>query len=35
MTSTVRLTMAQALTRWLSVQNVEIDSRTLPYFAGV
>lgn len=35
MSHTVRLTMSQALTRWLSVQHVEIDGQVLPYFAGV
>jgi len=32
---TVRLTMAQALTRWLAAQSAEVDGRTVPYFAGV
>jgi len=32
---TVRLTMAQALTRFLSQQMVEIDGRPLPLFGGV
>ncbi|HWT99488.1 MAG TPA: thiamine pyrophosphate-binding protein, partial [Terriglobales bacterium] len=32
---TVRLTMAQALTRFLSQQMVEIDGRLLPLFGGV
>jgi 3D-(3,5/4)-trihydroxycyclohexane-1,2-dione acylhydrolase (decyclizing) len=27
--------MAQALTRWMSVQGVEIDGQVVPYFAGV
>lgn len=31
----MRLTMAQALTRWLAAQSVEIDGTTVPYFAGV
>jgi 3D-(3,5/4)-trihydroxycyclohexane-1,2-dione acylhydrolase (decyclizing) len=31
----VRLTMAQALTRWMAAQSVEIDGAVLPYFAGV
>ena len=35
MSHTVRLTMSQALTRWLSVQHVEIDGQVVPYFAGV
>jgi 3D-(3,5/4)-trihydroxycyclohexane-1,2-dione acylhydrolase (decyclizing) len=32
---TVRLTMAQALVRWLTRQTTEIDSERLPLFAGV
>jgi len=32
---TVRLTMAQALVRYLCVQNTEIDGRSEPLFAGV
>jgi len=35
MTSTVRLTMAQALTRFLSRQFTEIDGQRLPIFGGV
>ena len=35
MTRTVRLTMAQALTRFLSRQMTEIDGRRLPVFGGV
>lgn len=35
MTKTVRLTMAQALSRYLAAQSVEIDGETLPYFAGI
>jgi 3D-(3,5/4)-trihydroxycyclohexane-1,2-dione acylhydrolase (decyclizing) len=35
MNRTVRLTMAQALTRWMSVQGVEIEGQVAPYFAGV
>ncbi|RYE04273.1 MAG: 3D-(3,5/4)-trihydroxycyclohexane-1,2-dione acylhydrolase (decyclizing) [Sphingomonadales bacterium] len=35
MSKTVRLTMAQALTRYLAAQSVEIDGRRVPYFAGV
>ena len=31
----VRLTMAQALTRWLAAQFVELDSVRVPYFAGM
>ena len=31
----VRLTMAQALARWLTVQSVEVDGVVTPYFAGV
>lgn len=34
-TGTIRLTMAQALVRWLSVQITEIDGQKLPLFAGV
>src|SRR5215212_7759842 len=33
--STIRLTMAQALTRFLSAQLTELDGRTVPLFAGV
>ncbi|MBX3566142.1 MAG: 3D-(3,5/4)-trihydroxycyclohexane-1,2-dione acylhydrolase (decyclizing) [Sphingomonas sp.] len=35
MSKTVRLTMAQALTRYLAAQSVEIDGAVVPYFAGV
>ncbi|TIQ31805.1 MAG: 3D-(3,5/4)-trihydroxycyclohexane-1,2-dione acylhydrolase (decyclizing) [Mesorhizobium sp.] len=35
MTETVRLTMAQALTRFLSRQMTEIDGKKLPIFGGV
>ncbi|TIP01356.1 MAG: 3D-(3,5/4)-trihydroxycyclohexane-1,2-dione acylhydrolase (decyclizing) [Mesorhizobium sp.] len=35
MTKTVRLTMAQALTRFLSRQMTEIDGKTVPIFGGV
>jgi 3D-(3,5/4)-trihydroxycyclohexane-1,2-dione acylhydrolase (decyclizing) len=35
MSKTVRLTMAQALCRYLAAQSVEIDGVTTPYFAGV
>ena len=35
MSATIRLTMAQALTRWLAAQQVEIDGQAVPYFAGV
>jgi 3D-(3,5/4)-trihydroxycyclohexane-1,2-dione acylhydrolase (decyclizing) len=35
MTSYIRLTMAQALSRWLAAQQVEIDGVEMPYFAGV
>ena len=33
--STVRLTAAQALVRWLCAQYVEVDGAEQPYFAGV
>ena len=33
--STIRLTMAQALVRWLTVQFTEIDGVRVPLFAGV
>src|ERR687897_3402492 len=33
--STIRLTMAQALVRFLAAQRTEIDGETLPLFAGV
>ena len=32
---TVRLTMAQALVRWLCAQETEIDGTRVPLFAGV
>ena len=35
MTSTIRLTMSQALTRFLANQFTEVDGRELPLFAGV
>jgi 3D-(3,5/4)-trihydroxycyclohexane-1,2-dione acylhydrolase (decyclizing) len=35
MTATIRLTMAQALTRYLSRQMTEIDGQHLPIFGGV
>ncbi|TGT83325.1 MULTISPECIES: 3D-(3,5/4)-trihydroxycyclohexane-1,2-dione acylhydrolase (decyclizing) [unclassified Mesorhizobium] len=35
MSKTIRLTMAQALTRFLSRQMTEIDGRTVPIFGGV
>ena len=35
MTKTIRLTMAQALTRFLARQMTEIDGETLPLFGGV
>ena len=35
MTNTIRLTMAQALTRYLSRQMTEIDGQRLPLFGGV
>ena len=35
MTATIRLTMAQALTRFLSRQMTEIDGKCLPIFGGV
>ena len=35
MTATVRLTMAQALTRYLAAQMTEIDGKRLPIFGGV
>ncbi len=35
MTGTIRLTMAQALTRFLSRQMTEIDGQRLPIFGGV
>ncbi|MDB5665064.1 3D-(3,5/4)-trihydroxycyclohexane-1,2-dione acylhydrolase (decyclizing) [Cypionkella sp.] len=33
--ATIRLTMSQALVRWLTVQNTEIDGQIVPLFAGV
>ena len=33
--ATIRLTMAQALVRFLAAQKTEIDGETLPLFAGV
>ena len=33
--TTIRLTMAQALVRWMAAQLVEIDGAVVPYFAGV
>lgn len=35
MTKTIRLTMAQALTRFLTSQMTVIDGRKVPVFAGV
>ncbi|MDX3808848.1 3D-(3,5/4)-trihydroxycyclohexane-1,2-dione acylhydrolase (decyclizing) [Bosea thiooxidans] len=35
MTGTIRLTMAQALTRFLAAQMTEIDGQSLPIFGGV
>ena len=35
MTKTIRLTMAQALARFLTRQMTEIDGKTVPLFAGV
>lgn len=35
MTGTIRLTMAQALTRYLAAQMTEIDGKRLPIFGGV
>ena len=35
MTRRVRLTMAQALMRWLAAQSVEADGAVVPFFAGV
>ena len=32
---TIRLTMAQALVRWMAAQRVEIDGTEQPFFAGV
>lgn len=33
--STIRLTAAQALVRWLSAQHVVVEGAEVPYFAGV
>ncbi len=33
--TTVRLTMAQALVRWMAAQKVEFEGAIVPYFAGV
>ena len=33
--TTIRLTMAQALTRYLAAQTSEVDAREVPLFAGV
>ncbi len=33
--STIRLTMAQALVRWLTAQWTEIDGQKVPLFGGV
>jgi 3D-(3,5/4)-trihydroxycyclohexane-1,2-dione acylhydrolase (decyclizing) len=33
--TTVRLTAAQAMTRWMAAQMVEFDDAIVPYFAGV
>ena len=35
MAKTVRLTMAQAVVRYLAQQMTEIDGKKLPFFAGV
>jgi len=35
MSKHVRLTMAQALTRWLAMQRAEVNGVELPYFAGM
>lgn len=35
MSKHIRLTMAQALSRWLAAQRVEIDGAEVPYFAGM
>jgi len=34
-TKTIRLTMSQALVRWLTCQHIEIDGTKVPLFAGV
>jgi 3D-(3,5/4)-trihydroxycyclohexane-1,2-dione acylhydrolase (decyclizing) len=31
----MRLTMSQALVRWMAAQKIEVDGQALPYFAGV
>jgi 3D-(3,5/4)-trihydroxycyclohexane-1,2-dione acylhydrolase (decyclizing) len=33
--TTIRLTMAQALIRYLAAQTSEVDGREVPLFAGV
>ncbi len=33
--TTIRLTMAQALVRWLTAQMTEIDGQRVPLFGGV
>jgi 3D-(3,5/4)-trihydroxycyclohexane-1,2-dione acylhydrolase (decyclizing) len=35
MTQRTRLTMAQALTRWMAAQRVHLEGKELPYFAGI
>lgn len=35
MSNSVRLTMAQALTRYLAAQSVDVDGVAVPYFGGV
>ncbi|MGN6689317.1 MAG: 3D-(3,5/4)-trihydroxycyclohexane-1,2-dione acylhydrolase (decyclizing) [Sphingopyxis sp.] len=35
MSKTIRLTMAQALSRWLAAQRVEVDGALTPFFAGM
>ena len=35
MTKTIRLTMAQALTRFLARQMTDIDGEKVPFFGGV
>ena len=34
MSTTIRLTAAQAMVRWLCAQRVEVDGAAVPYFAG-
>ena len=34
-TPTIRLTMAQAVTKFLSQQFVEVDNEAVPFFGGV